>query len=382
MTYNGILQILAYLLILTLLTKPMGIFLQRVFDGGRTVLEPVIGPVERLVYRFTGVDPEREMNWKQYGVAMIVFSFVSSLALYAIQRFQSFLPLNPRSFTGPSADSSFNTAVSFVTNTNWQGYSGEATMSYLSQMTGLAVQNFVSAAVGLALAIVFIRGIARFETDKLGNFWVDLVRGTLYVLLPLSLLTAVFFVSQGVIQNFKPYDVVHTIDGATQTVAQGPVASQLAIKMLGTNGGGFFNANSAHPFENPSPLTNFVEMLLIMLIPAGLTYTLGRMVRSQGHGWAVYAAMMILLASRCIYTILRRVAGKPTCIRQVSIKRRSAVISKAKKRDLASQIQPCSPRSRPTHRAVPLIRCMTALLRSAGWFRWSTYCSARSFSEA
>jgi K+-transporting ATPase ATPase A chain len=323
MTLNGILQILAFLAVIALLTKPMGLFLVQVYNGGKTFLDFLLKPIERFIYWITRVDPAVEMNWKQYGIAMLVFSLVSSLALYAVQRLQFFLPLNPQGFAGPSEHSSFNTAVSFVTNTNWQGYGGESTMSYLTQMAGLAVQNFASAAVGMALAAVFIRGIARFETDKLGNFWVDLTRGTLYVLLPLSFIAAIFFVSQGVVQNFKPYDTaqlsdVRTIkvdkkdaDGAvvkddkgetvqedlvvdTQTIAQGPVASQLAIKMLGTNGGGFFNANSAHPYENPTPFSNFIQMLLIFLIPAGFTYTLGRMVRSQGHGWAVFGAMAIL----------------------------------------------------------------------------------------
>ncbi len=323
MTLNGILQILAFIAVVALLTKPMGLFLVRVYDGGKTFLDLFMKPVERVIYRIARVDASSEMNWKQYGVAMLVFSLVSSLGLYAIQRLQFYLPLNPQSFAGPSEHSSFNTAVSFVTNTNWQGYGGEATMSYLTQMAGLAVQNFMSAAVGMALAVVFIRGISRFETDKLGNFWVDLTRGTLYVLLPLSFVAAIFFVSKGVVQNFKPYHTaqltdVRTIqvdkkdaDGAvvkddkgetvqedllvdTQTIAQGPVASQLAIKMLGTNGGGFFNANSAHPYENPTPFSNFVQMLLIFLIPAGFTYMLGRMVRSQGHGWAVFGAMALL----------------------------------------------------------------------------------------
>ncbi|MBK7802474.1 MAG: potassium-transporting ATPase subunit KdpA [Chloracidobacterium sp.] len=319
MTFNGILQIIAFLLVLTILTKPVGIYLTRVYSGETTFCN-------RSNVRSTGsrVDAGSEMNWKQYGVAMLLFSMVSTIAVYAIQRMQSFLPFNPQALAGPSPDSSFNTAVSFVTNTNWQGYSGESTMSYFTQMAGLTVQNFASAAVGMALAVVFIRGISRFDTDKLGNFWTDLLRGTLYVLLPISFLAAIFFVSQGVVQNFKPYDTIPLIDSRTiqvdkkdaagavikdangdpvkvdkridtQTIAQGPVASQLAIKMLGTNGGGFFNANSAHPFENPTPLTNFVEMLLILIIPAGFTYMLGRMVKSKGHGWAVYAAMMFLL---------------------------------------------------------------------------------------
>ncbi len=323
MTFNGVLQIFVFLGVIGLLTKPMGLFLVRVYDGGTTFLDRVFRPIERLVYRAARVDPAQEMNWKQYVVAMLVFSLVSTIGLYAIQRFQFYMPFNPQEFSGLSEHLSFNTAVSFVTNTNWQSYSGETTMSYLTQMAGLTVQNFESAAVGMALAAAFIRGIARFETDKIGNFWVDLTRGTLYVLLPLSFLAAIFFVSQGVVQNLKPYDTARltesfvvqvdkkdddgnvitdaagdnvkedkTID--TQSIAQGPVASQVAIKMLGTNGGGFFNANSAHPYENPTPLSNFVQMLLIFLIPAGFTYTLGRMVKSQGHGWAVFGAMTLL----------------------------------------------------------------------------------------
>jgi potassium-transporting ATPase potassium-binding subunit len=324
MTLNGILQIIFYLVVLTLLAKPSGIYLTKVYNGERTFLDFIFKPIERTVYALTRVDAAAEMNWKQYGAAMLIFSLVSSLALYAIQRLQGFLPLNPPSLAGTSPELSFNTAVSFVTNTNWQSYGGETTMSYFTQMVGLTLQNFASAAVGMALAIVFIRGIARFETDKLGNFWVDVVRGILYILLPISFVAAIFFVSQGVVQNFKPYDTAQLTDSfvvqvdvkdtdgniikdangesikedqtiTTQTIAQGPTASQLAIKMLGTNGGGFFNANSAHPFENPTPLSNFVQMLLILVIPAGFTYTLGRMTNSKGHGWAVYGAVMILL---------------------------------------------------------------------------------------
>lgn len=323
MTTNGILQILLFLAVLTLLTKPMGIYLTKVYNGEKTFLDFILKPIERLIYAICRVDAEQEMNWKQYGAAMLIFSLVSTLVLYFLQRFQFFLPLNPQEFAGTSEHLSFNTAVSFVSNTNWQSYAGETTMSYFTQMAGLAVQNFKSAAVGMALAVVFIRGIARFETDKLGNFWVDFTRGTLYVLLPLSFIFAIFFISQGVVQNFKPYDTAQLTESqtiqvdkkdsdgnvlkdangdnvkedqilSTQTIAQGPAASQLAIKMLGTNGGGFFNANSAHPFENPTPFSNFIQMLLIFLIPAGFTYTLGRMVKSQGHGWAVFGAMTIL----------------------------------------------------------------------------------------
>ena len=324
MTLNGIIQILLYLVLLTLLAKPMGVYMTRVYAGEKTFLSFALRPVERLFYFICRVDPEKEMNWKQYGVAMLVFSLVSTVVLYGIQRFQFYLPLNPQAFAGPSEHLSFNTAVSFVTNTNWQSYAGESTMSYLTQMAGLAVQNFKSAAIGMALAVVFIRGISRFETDKLGNFWADFVRGTLYILLPISFLAAVFFVSQGMIQNFRPYDTAKLTDSFvaqvdkkdddgnvitdangdnvkedltvdSQSIAQGPVASQLSIKMLGTNGGGFFNVNSAHPFENPTPFSNFIQMLLILVIPAGFTYTLGRMVKSQSHGWAVYGAMMFLL---------------------------------------------------------------------------------------
>lgn len=311
MTLNGILQILAYLVVLTLVTKPMGIYLTRVFDGERAPFERILGPIERMIYAFCRIKPDSEMNWKQYGRAMVAFSMISTLAVYAIQRLQYYLPLNPQAFAAPSPDSSFNTAVSFVTNTNWQGYSGEATMSYFTQMTALSIQNFASAAVGLAIAVVLIRGIARFETDSLGNFWSDIVRGILYVLLPLAFVAAIFFVSQGVIQNFKPYEVVQTLEGTGQTIAMGPVASQLAIVLVGTNGGGFFNANSAHPFLNPTPLSNFVQMLLILIIPAGLTYTLGRVTRSQSHGWAVYAAMMILLTCGTFASYWAESRGNP-----------------------------------------------------------------------
>lgn len=340
MTLSGTFQILLFFVIILALTKPMGIYLTQVYSGERTFLSSVFGPIERFLYKVTGVDPETEMNWKRYAAAMIVFSLVSVFALYVLQRLQFYLPLNPQGFGAPTEHSSFNTAVSFVTNTNWQGYGGETTMSYLSQMAGLALQNFLSAAVGIAVAVAFIRGIARFQTDKLGNFWVDIVRGTLCVLLPISFLASIFFISQGVVQNFKPYDTARLSDtlivqvdkkGAdgnvvtdeagesvkedktidTQTIAQGPAASQLAIKMLGTNGGGFFNANSAHPFENPTPFSNLVQMLLIFLIPAGLTYMLGRMVRSQGHGWAVFAAMSLLFFAGVATAYWAEARGNP-----------------------------------------------------------------------
>jgi len=295
MNTYGFLQIFLYFAVLAALTKPTGVFLKQVYNGQKTLLDFIVKPFERLIYKVARIDPKSEMNWKEYGVAMLIFSLLSTISVYLIMRLQGVLPLNPQNFGGTSPELSFNTAISFVTNTNWQSYSGEVTLGYLTQMTALTVQNFASAAVGMALAMAFIRGISRSETDKLGNFWTDLVRGTLYVLLPLSFILAIFFVSQGVIQNFKPYETIQTLEGTEQTIAHGATASQLAIKMLGTNGGGFFNANSAHPFENPTPFSNFMQMILILLIPAGFTYTLGRMVKSQAHGWAVWTAMIALL---------------------------------------------------------------------------------------
>jgi K+-transporting ATPase ATPase A chain len=307
MSLNGWLQIALFIAIILLLAKPMGSYMTRVFERRRTWLDPVLVPCERLLYRLTGVNPDEEMRWTQYAIAMLVFSAATLFLTYAIERLQQFLPLNPQHLANVSPDLAFNTAISFTTNTNWQAYTPESTMSYLTQMLGLATHNFWSAAVGLALAIAFIRGIARREMKTLGNFWVDLTRGTLWILLPISIVFAVVLTSQGVIQNFHPYTTAtlvqpQTLTGAdgkttavtTQTIAQGPVASQEAIKMLGTNGGGFFNANSAHPFENPTPLSNFLQLLSIFLIPAGLTCTLGSMVGSPKHGWAVLAAMTIL----------------------------------------------------------------------------------------
>jgi K+-transporting ATPase ATPase A chain len=268
--------------------------------------------VERALYRACRIDPLREMRWTEYAASLIAFSCVSMLALYALQRLQEWLPFNPQGFGAIAADSSFNTAASFTTNTNWQGYAGESTMSYLTQMAGLAYQNFLSAAVGLALAIAFIRGIARREQETIGNFWVDTTRGLLWILLPVCVVVALAFVSQGVVQNLKAYDVVTVLDGSgNQTIAQGPVASQEAIKQFGTNGGGFFNANSAHPFENPTPVSNFVTMVLIFLIPAGLTSTLGEMTGSRRHGWAVWAAMAFLFLAGVGVTYWAEARGNP-----------------------------------------------------------------------
>lgn len=307
MTLNGWLQIGLFLAVVLLLAGPMGKYLASVFERRKTFLDPVLNPCERLLYRLVRVDPTHEMRWPAYAASMLVFSLTTLVLTYLVERLQALLPLNPQHLPSVEPALALNTAISFTTNTNWQSYTPETTMSYLTQMLGLATHNFWSAAVGMALAIAFVRGIARREMKTLGNFWVDLTRGILWVLLPLSIVFSLILVSQGVVQNFKPYDTVklvepQTIRGAdgkmavvtTQTIAQGPVASQEAIKMLGTNGGGFFNANSAHPFENPTPLTNFLEMVSIFLIPAGLALALGEMVGSPKHGWAVLAAMVVL----------------------------------------------------------------------------------------
>ena len=323
MNASGWIQSIFFSLILLALTKPMGLYLVLVLDAnGKTFLDPAIKPVEHLIYRLAGIDPAKEQDWKSYAVSVLIFSLVTMLLTYLILRLQGVLPLNPQGLSGVAGDLAFNTAASFTTNTNWQNYGGESTMSYFSQMVGLTFHNFISAAAGIAIAAALVRGIARDKTATLGNFWTDLTSTCLYLLLPICLGFAVFLVSQGMIQNFKPYDtakvvepfttqVAKKVDGQeakdaqgntvmedvkveTQTIPQGPVASQVAIKMLGTNGGGFFNANAAHPFENPTPLSNLLQMLSILVIPAGLTYYLGRMVKNQKHGWSVWAAMFLL----------------------------------------------------------------------------------------
>src|SRR5215470_7682102 len=284
MTLNGWLQIAVYALVILAVTKPLGVFMARVFEGERTFLTPVLGPVERAFYAISGVDAKRDQHWTTYSVAMLLFSIVSFLAVYALQRLQAVLPFNPQGMSAVSEHLSFNTAVSFMTNTNWQSYGGESTLGYLVQMAGLTVQNFVSAAVGMALAIALTRGFARASANTIGNFWVDLTRATLYVLLPLSIVVALVLIALGVPQNLSAYTEATTLEGAKQVIAQGPVASQLAIKQLGTNGGGFFNANSAHPFENPTAITNLIEMWAILVISAALTYTFGRMVGDTRQG--------------------------------------------------------------------------------------------------
>ncbi len=350
MTVNGWLQILFFFALILLVTKPLGIFMAHVFDRERTFLDPILRPIERLIYRLTRVDEKREMHWTEYAVTMLLFSGISMLVLYLLQRLQGHLPFNPQqlpgvdstaSATGGFVASAFNTAASFTTNTNWQSYVPEVTMSYLTQMAGLAYHNFVSAAAGIALAIAFIRGIARREMQTIGNFWVDMTRAALWVCLPFSLIGALVLVAGGVPQNLRPYDKAQLVDkGITvevdkkdasgnvitdaqgnslketqsvteQTIAQGPVASQEFIKEWGTNGGGFFNVNSAHPFENPTPFTNLIEMFAIFAVSAGLTYTLGRMTRSQKHGWAVFAAMAVLFFAGMFVSYWAEAKGNP-----------------------------------------------------------------------
>jgi potassium-transporting ATPase potassium-binding subunit len=319
MTLNGWIQILLFFAIVLIVTKPMGIFIAHVFNRERTFIDPVLRPVERLIYTLTRVNEQREMKWTEYAVAMLLFSAVSMILLYFIQRFQGVLPFNPQQLPGVDSaafvGSSFNTASSFTTNTNWQSYVPEVTMSYLTQMAGLAYHNFVSAAVGISLAIALIRGIVRREAQTIGNFWVDMTRAVLWVCLPFCLVGALVLVAGGVPQNLRPYEKVQLIDkGITpseQIIAQGPVASQEIIKEWGTNGGGFFNTNSAHPFENPTPFTNLIEMLAIFCISAGLTYTLGRMTGSQKHGWAVFAAMTVLFLAGVLVSYSAEANGNP-----------------------------------------------------------------------
>ena len=328
MTGNGWFQILLFFGVILLITKPMGVYLYRVFERKSTWLDPVLRPIERLIYRLCGIEEKKEMKWTEYGVAMLVFSAASLLLLYLIERVQLWLPWNPQKLANVGPDLAWNTAVSFTTNTNWQSYTPESTMSYLTQMAGLAYHNFASAAVGIALAVAVIRGVARKESSTIGNFWVDATRAFLWALLPISLVGALFLVSQGVVQNLHPYSHANLLesqvietknpDGSvkkdtitTQVIAQGPVASQEVIKMYGTNGGGFFNANSAHPFENPTPLSNLFQMLLIFAIPSGLTYTLGRMTRSPRHGWAVWSAMAVLFLAGVVVAYSSEARGNP-----------------------------------------------------------------------
>ncbi len=320
MTTNGLLQIVLYLVVLIVLAKPLGSYMARVYEGETTFLDRILGPIERLIYRVSGILPEVEMNWKTYAVAMLIFNLFGLLVVYGLQRVQQVLPLNPQGLGAVSPDSAFNTAVSFASNTNWQGYGGETTMSYLTQVLALTVQNFVSAATGMAVLIALIRGLQRKSAQTIGNFWSDLTRTTLYILLPLSLILAIILVSQGVVQNFSAYQsatlLQSTVDGngaavTTQMLPMGPAASQIAIKQLGTNGGGFFNVNSSHPFENATPLSNFLEMLSILLIPAALCYTFGKMVKDTRQGWAVLAAMTVIFVALLALSVGVEYGGNP-----------------------------------------------------------------------
>jgi potassium-transporting ATPase potassium-binding subunit len=335
------LQLIFYMVVLIALAKPVGAFMARVFQGEKTFLDPVMHPLEKLIYRFSGVSPDKEMNWKVYAFAMMLFNVLGLLVVYGLQRLQGYLPLNPQGFGAVSPDSSWNTAVSFATNTNWQGYGGETTMSYLTQMIALTVQNFVSAATGIAIVIAMIRGLVRHTATTIGNFWVDLTRTVLYILIPMAFVFALVLVSQGVVQTFGQYQTVPLLQPTTyqqaqtdasgnpvldssgnpvmvtvqqnvQVVAVGPAASQIAIKQLGTNGGGFFNVNSAHPFENPTPLSNFLETLSILLIPAALCYTFGKMVGDTRQGWAILAAMTVIFVALLAGTIWAETTGNPS----------------------------------------------------------------------
>jgi K+-transporting ATPase ATPase A chain len=318
MTANAIGLFLLFFVILLLVTKPLGLYMARVFTGERTFLDPVLRPFERLLYRLFGVDENEDMKWTTYGFAMLMFGLVGGLATYALLRLQGSLPMNPQHFSGKemTPDLSFNTAMSFITNTNWQSYTPEASVSYFSNMVALAMHNWMSAATGIAIAIAVIRGFSRHSVQGLGNFWVDMTRATLYVLLPICFVYALFLVWQGVPQNFSAYTQAKTIEGATQTISQGPVASQEAIKMLGTNGGGFFNANSAHPYENPTPLSNFIQMLSIFLIPAGLTYTFGKMVGNVRQGWTLFAAMSLMFLTGLGVCYWAESGGNPLMAKQ------------------------------------------------------------------
>ena len=322
MTVNGILQLVIYLAVILLLVKPVGTYMARVFEGKSVWINRILHPLETLIYRISGTREDTEMNWKTYALAMLFFNLLGFLIVYIVQRIQGSLPLNPAAMTNVTPDSSFNTAISFITNTNWQGYGGEATMSYLTQMVALTVQNFVSAATGMAVMVALFRGLARRTTTNIGNFWVDITRSTLYILLPLSIIAAIVFVWQGVPQTFDKYATANVVDktaitdanGAavtTQTIALGPVASQEAIKQLGTNGGGFLNVNSAHPFENPTPLSNFIEMVYILLLPAGVCYTFGKMIGDTRQGWALLTVMTIIFAVLLFGTYAAEQSGNP-----------------------------------------------------------------------
>ena len=370
-----------------LITKPFGGYMTRVFSGERTPLSLVLRPVEAGIYKLCGVNEREEQHWLSYAIAMLAFSFAGFVVMYALQRLQNVLPFNPQDQSAVTPDLAFNTSVSFVTNTNWQSYVPETTMSYLTQMAGLTVHNFVSAATGIVLAIALIRGFARRSARSIGNFWVDLTRSVLYILLPISIVVGLVFIALGMPENLNAYTEATTLEGAKQIIAQGPVASQEVIKMLGTNGGGFMNANSAHPFENPSALTNLIQILLIFSIGAALTNVFGRMVGSQRQGWAVFAIMGVLFLGGVTTCYWAEAAGNPAFaaldVDQARERRCSpAATWKARRSASASPTRRCSPPSPPTPPAARSTTCMTACCRSPAWCRWSTSCWARSSSAA
>ncbi len=391
----GYAQIVVFFAVLLLLIKPVGGYMARVYQNEPIVLERVLGPLERLLYRAAGVKKDTETTWQTYALGMLLFNIAGIFLTYAVQRLQGVLPLNPQGLGAVSPDLAWNTAVSFVTNTNWQSYGGETTMSYFTQMVVLAVQNFVCAASGMAVLVALVRGLTRKTTTTLGSFWVDLVRSTLYVLLPAAIVVALVLVSQGVVQTFHPYETVPLLqatkdaDGKAvtqQVLAVGPAASQIAIKMLGTNGGGFFNANSAHPFENPTGLSNFVEMLALILLPASLCYTFGRMVKDTRQGWAVLAAMAAIMLPLLVLCVAMEQAGNPAVHGLRSTRSRApssrAGTWRARRSASGSPTPASSPRSRPACRAARSTACTTRSHRSAGSCPCGSSSSERSSSAA
>jgi len=375
MTPSGWIQLALFIGILALVTKPVGLYLGLVLDSrGKTPLDRVLKPLERLLYRIIGVSVEKEQDWKRYALSILAFSATGLMFTYVVLRLQHLLPLNPQNLGPVRPDLAFNTAASFATNTNWQNYSGERTLSYFSQLVGLVFHNFVSAAAGVAVAAALVRGLARQTARAIGNFWVDLVRTSLYLLLPASVVLSLFLISQGVVQNFKPYVRTEPVAAAgAQIIAQGPAASQVAIKMLGTNGGGFFNANAAHPYENPTPLSNFIQLLAIFLIPAGLTYHLGRQVGNRRHGWAIWIAMAILFLASTIVCWRAESAGNP---------RLTALGMRARRFVSVSPARAFSPPSRQRPRAGRSTRCTILIRRSADSSRCSISSWAASSSAA
>jgi K+-transporting ATPase ATPase A chain len=394
MNANAVLQLGLFFLLLVAAAIPLGGYMARVYSGNARWAGRLFGPIERTLYRLSGARADEQMTWKRYAAAALLFNLLGTLVVYALGRLQAFLPLNPAGHTAVRPEVAFNTAVSFATNTNWQAYSGEATMSYLTQMLALGVQNFLSAATGMAVLVALIRGLTRRSAEGLGSFWVDLTRTTLYILLPLSFALALVLVSQGVVQTFSGPVSAALIDPilkdgsaiTRQIIALGPAASQIAIKQLGTNGGGFFNANSAHPFENPTPLSNLLELLAILLIPAALCFTFGALVKDRRQGWALFATMLVLFVPLLVATVMFEQAGNPALSSLASIRPRAPYSPEATWRARScvsgSPTAPSGPRQRPRRRMVPSMRCTTASRRSAASSRCGSSSLAKSCSGA